>query len=60
VRPEDGRPQDLGCFVGYRIAKSYYETAGDRPRAMRELSGVVDYPALPRASGYEGGAGRRE
>ena len=46
--------------MGYRIAKSYYETAGDRPRAMRELSGVVDYPALPRASGYEGGAGRRE
>jgi len=33
VRPSNpARPPDLGYWIGYRIAKAYYERAGTRPR----------------------------
>jgi hypothetical protein len=36
-RPADGRPNDLGYFIGYRIAQAYYATAPDKTRALREI-----------------------
>lgn len=36
-RPGDGRPNDLGYFIGYRIAQAYYQRAADKPKALREI-----------------------
>jgi uncharacterized protein YjaZ len=31
------RPADLGYFIGYRIAQSYYEHATDKRRGIRDI-----------------------
>ncbi len=46
------RPADLGYYVGYRIAESYYDHARDKKKAMRDLLRARDYPAFLRASRY--------
>jgi hypothetical protein len=36
-RPTDGKPNDLGYFIGYRIAQAYYNKARDKKQAIREI-----------------------
>jgi hypothetical protein len=36
-RPNDGRPSDLGYFIGYRIAQAYHARATDKSKALREI-----------------------
>ena len=36
-RPPDGRPNDLGYFIGYRIAQAYYQRASDKTQAVRDI-----------------------
>ena len=36
-RPGDGRPNDLGYFIGYRIAQAYYQRAADKAQAVRDI-----------------------
>jgi hypothetical protein len=36
-RPTDGKPNDLGYFVGYRIAQAYYNKAVDKRQAIRDI-----------------------
>ena len=38
-RPADGRPNDLGYFIGYRIAQAYYNKATDKTQAIRDIIG---------------------
>jgi hypothetical protein len=38
-RPADGRPSDLGHFIGYRIAQAYYDKATDKAKAIRDIIG---------------------
>lgn len=45
-------PGDLGYFVGYRIAKAYYDRATDKTAALREILETRDPAALLVASGY--------
>lgn len=45
-------PGDLGYWVGYRIARAYYESADDKRAAIRALVQGTDAPALLRASGW--------
>jgi len=52
---DSGRPPDLGYWMGYRIAKSYYERSADKPAALHELLTTHDFDALVAASGYRGG-----
>jgi len=35
--PPNGRPNDLGYFIGYRIAQAYYEKAPDKSQALRDI-----------------------
>jgi uncharacterized protein YjaZ len=54
-KPPGDRPNDLGYFIGYRIAQAYYGRAADKPRAVRDLvtahgDGVK---AILAASGYD-------
>jgi uncharacterized protein YjaZ len=46
------RPADLGYYMGYRIAQSYYEHAADKTRAVRDILTVRDYEAFLRDSHY--------
>jgi hypothetical protein len=43
---------DLGYWVGYRIAKSYYQHADDKRRAFREILEMTDAKALLAKSGW--------
>jgi hypothetical protein len=40
------KPGDLGYWVGYRIAKCYYERAADKAAAVRELIELKDPPGI--------------
>ncbi len=54
-RPSDGRPADLGYFIGYRIAQAYYEKRSDKQTAIADIitGGHGNVRALLAASGYE-------
>jgi CubicO group peptidase (beta-lactamase class C family)/uncharacterized protein YjaZ len=43
---------DLGYWVGYRIAKSYYEHARDKCRAFRDIIQMTDAKAFLAKSGW--------
>ena len=49
------RPPDLGYWMGYRIAKAYYDRSVDKRAAVHELLTTHDFDALVVASGYRGG-----
>jgi hypothetical protein len=53
---EKKRPKDLGYFIGYKIAQTYYERAADRPAAIRDILRVRDPEEFLERSGYAGGA----
>jgi len=46
------QPADLGYWVGYRIAKSYYQHAPDKPQALRDLLETSDAKAVLARSGW--------
>ena len=46
------KPGDLGYWVGYRIAKSYYLQASDKHRAFREILQMTDPKAFLAKSGW--------
>jgi hypothetical protein len=46
------RPADLGYYMGYRIAKAYFEQAEDKRHAVSEILNVRDYSAFLRQSRY--------
>ncbi|HEY0510292.1 MAG TPA: DUF2268 domain-containing putative Zn-dependent protease [Thermoanaerobaculia bacterium] len=48
----EGRPHDLGYWMGYKITKSYYDRAGDKRQAIREILGIQDFDAFLAKSGY--------
>jgi hypothetical protein len=43
---------DLGYWVGYRIAKTYYQRAADKKQALREIIEMTDPKALLAKSGW--------
>jgi hypothetical protein len=54
-RTNPTRPPDLGYWMGYRIAKAYYDRSPDKSAAVHELLTTHDFDALVVASGYRGG-----
>jgi len=53
------RPGDLGYWVGYRIVKAYYQRAGDKRRALREILEITDPKAFLARSGWYPGIALR-
>lgn len=53
--PPDGRPNDLGYFIGYRIAQAYYNRMTDKRRAIRDIitGNGGNVKALLAKSGYD-------
>ena len=47
-----GRPADLGYWMGYKIAKAYYDRATDKKAAVKEILSFADPKAFLEASGY--------
>ncbi|MCI1268138.1 MAG: DUF2268 domain-containing putative Zn-dependent protease [Saprospiraceae bacterium] len=50
----NNRPADLGYFIGYRIAKTYYQKANDKKQAVIDLIAIDDPLSLLAKSGYDG------
>lgn len=48
----NGRPPDVGYAMGYLIAESLYESAADKPAALREIVECRDPRAILARSGY--------
>ena len=46
------KPGNLGYWVGYRIAKSYYQRAADQRPALREILEMSDPKAFLAKSGW--------
>lgn len=64
MQPQDAEwPNDLGYFVGYRIAALRYAQESSPERALAALLRVDNYEVFLRDSGYEAflerAAGRR-
>ncbi|MEO8588999.1 MAG: DUF2268 domain-containing putative Zn-dependent protease [Flavobacteriales bacterium] len=47
-----GRPQNLGYWMGYRIAKHYYDQAADKHKAIHELLHIPNYREFVDRSGF--------
>jgi hypothetical protein len=50
--PATGWPPDMGYWLGYRIAQTYYRAAADKTAALGALLGVTDFKSLLAASHY--------
>ena len=50
--PPGERPADLGYFIGYRIAKAYYDRAADKSAALRDILRAEDVEGILSRSGY--------
>lgn len=50
--PQNHGATDIGYWVGYRIARAYYERAADKRAAVRELLQLPDAERLLAESGY--------
>jgi len=46
------QPADLGYWVGYRIAKAYYQQTADKTQAFRDLLQMTDAKAFLTRSGW--------
>jgi hypothetical protein len=47
------KPADLGYYVGYKIAESYYNKAKDKKQAIKDILEIKDFNAFLKASGYD-------
>ena len=52
TRAPEEWPADLGYFVGYEIARRYYDRAEDKQAAIRDLLELRDPEGILKASGY--------
>jgi uncharacterized protein YjaZ len=49
---ERGRPRDLGYFIGYRIAESFYRTMANKNAAMSQIIAARNVKRILELSGY--------
>lgn len=50
--PATGWPPDMGYWLGYRVAQTYYHRATDKHQALTALLEVTDFRKLLATSGY--------
>ncbi|MEM9937025.1 MAG: DUF2268 domain-containing putative Zn-dependent protease, partial [Bacteroidota bacterium] len=48
----DGRPADLGYYVGYKAVEHFYENASDKKAAIKEYLETADFVSFLDKSGY--------
>jgi uncharacterized protein YjaZ len=47
-----GIPADLGYYMGYKIAESYYNKAADKKQAVKDILEIQDFEEFYKQSGY--------
>jgi hypothetical protein len=52
VSGKDKRPNDLGYWMGYKIAEQYYKNSSDKKKAIQEMLDVKDAKAYLHKSGF--------
>ena len=55
----NGRPKDLGYFLGYRMCLSYYNQTADKKQAFATMLDETDYTSFMKRSRYEGSVKNR-
>ncbi len=45
-------PKLMGYAMGYKICKSYYDAASNKPKALNEILGIIQPEAFLKMSGY--------
>lgn len=53
-QPDTGWPPDMGYWLGYRIAQTYYHRSADKHAALTALLQVTDFNSFLNSSGYPG------
>ena len=48
----NGRPNDLGYWMGYKITKAYFDQAPDKKVAVKEILNIKDFHQFLDKSGY--------
>ncbi|GHM99448.1 hypothetical protein WSM22_09380 [Cytophagales bacterium WSM2-2] len=48
----EGRPNDLGYWIGYKITKAYFDQATDKKAAVKEILNIKDVHQFLDKSGY--------
>lgn len=48
----NGRPNDLGYWMGYKISKAYYDQAPDKKKAIDDILHIKDFNRFLDQSGY--------
>lgn len=49
---KEGRPNDLGYWMGYKISESYYKKSTDPQKAIWDILNIEDHNKFLEASGY--------
>lgn len=48
----DGRPKDLGYWMGYKITEAFYRRAPNKRAAIKQILEIADFEAFLQESGY--------
>jgi hypothetical protein len=49
---ENGRPEDLGVWIGYKITEAYYHSIQDKQKAIDDILKINDFDRFLILSGY--------
>jgi hypothetical protein len=49
---KDDRPNDLGYWMGYKIAEAYYTQQRNKRKAIDQILNIKDYKSFVKASGF--------
>ena len=49
---KDGRPGDLGYYMGYKICEAYYNKTADKKQAVKDILTIKDFKKFLEQSGY--------
>ncbi|MEM9830214.1 MAG: DUF2268 domain-containing putative Zn-dependent protease [Bacteroidota bacterium] len=52
VKAPEGRPRDLGYWIGYEICQAYYSRSEDKNQALVEILNIRDFDAFLEESGF--------
>jgi hypothetical protein len=49
---KEGRPNDLGYWMGYKITEAYYQASNNKNQAVAEILNIKDFKDFMQKSGY--------
>jgi len=49
---KEGRPNDLGYWMGYKITEAYYRNSADKNQAIYDILNIKDFKAFMKNSGF--------